>query len=140
MSKRQTDPAIRRELRALRAAHPELASDSDGQRQMERLAALRVRFRQLDAAISSAGGAHAETATLVAESRQVSRACLALETQLNRPFVLSKRADEDFSALQASRRQFLARASAAPATEPQPESRPITAAALLRRDRDEFDS
>ncbi len=83
---RHADPEITKELRSLKRAHPALAGDADAIKQMERLASMRVKFRQLDTLIQQAGGAATADVEQLSELRQLSKACSALEAQLRRWF------------------------------------------------------
>lgn len=103
---RHADPEITKELRALRKAHPELARDTDATKQMERLASMRVKFKQLDAAIQAAGGAATADVEQLSELRQLSKACSALETQLRRWFAPPSGVDA-FALMASVRRQLL---------------------------------
>jgi hypothetical protein len=143
--RRKTDPDIAKELRVIRRRHPDLAGDTDALRQMEQLASLTVKFRQLDTAIRAAGGAHEATAAMTAELRQLSRACSSLKAQLDRPrFESAPRVDAVLQ-MAIDRRRLIERAKAR-ALEgesvpvPEPAERPFSVAGLLRQQRkDELD-
>lgn len=78
---RRPSVAIGRELRSIQDQHAGLADDNDAADVMRRLATLRVRFRELAAAIDHGGGAP-DNLELVSELRQCSRSCSTLERQL----------------------------------------------------------
>ncbi len=145
---RSADPAIRRELRRIRAEHTRLVGYADAEPVMHRLATLRAKFAQLDQVIQRAGGASEATALLVAELRQLSKGCSSLEAQLNRMGMFDRPRSDSFALLGLARQQLLARGKAEaingqtiPALEHQPaEHRPLSTAALIAQlDRDEVE-
>ena len=92
-SRKRLDPAVARELKRVKVAHPHLADDADAQRQMERLASMRVLFYELDSEVRRLGGAAQADMEQLAELRQLSRACSALEAQLKKWFMAAPGAD-----------------------------------------------
>lgn len=105
-ARKTLDPAVSRELKALRRAHPHLADDADAQRQMERLASMRVLFHELDSEVRRLGGAAQADMEQLAELRQLSRACSTLEAQLKKWFMPAPGADT-FALMALMRRQAL---------------------------------
>ena len=81
-SRKQLSPAVRAELKRIKAAHSGLLDRPDAVAQMRRLAAIRCRFEEVTALIEGAGGANAENLDLVAESRQLHRAAASIEKEL----------------------------------------------------------
>lgn len=138
--KSKSDPAIAAELRRIRREHPEAVGRPDAQRVMERLASLWQKYRQLDEVIKRAGGPSEETKELVAELRQLSRACSALETQLGKPVFEPAGPYDALAQMALDRRMLLERARARAAERkaievqatPVPAEPPFSVAALLK--------
>lgn len=145
MSAKLTDPAIAAELRRIRREHPEAIGRPDAHRVMARLASLWEKYRQLDAVIKQAGGPSEETKELVAELRQLSKACSALELQLAKPNFETDRPQDALVWMAATRKALIERARARQALEgqatpvPEPAEQPLSGSALLRRLRDDRD-
>lgn len=97
---------VARELRKIRAAHPELAKVPDAAAAMARLAAIRCRFKELTALIEAAGGAGPDNLDLLVESRQCSRAASAIERDL-RGWWSAPAAVDPFRLMVEARRQLL---------------------------------
>lgn len=105
-AKNPTDPAVSRELKRIKAAHPGLLDKPDAVAQMRRLAAIRCRFEEVTERIESAGGANADNLDLVAESRQLHRAAGAAEKELRSWWTAPTGADV-FGLMAELRRQAL---------------------------------
>lgn len=81
-TRKRLDPAVARELKHIKAAHPALRDRPEALPLMQRLASLRCRFKEVTTLIEVAGGANPDNLDLVAESRQLHRAAAAAEKEL----------------------------------------------------------
>jgi hypothetical protein len=146
MTERTTaDRAVAAEYGRLRRAYPALRDDPAALPILRRLATQRVRYQELSRLIAEQGGSSTENLDVVAEARQCSRSCSALEAQLRSWWTEQPASNDAITLMAATRRALVAAAVAreeaakaekARLIEHQPTRQPPTAAQLLEQARD----
>lgn len=138
--KSKNDPETAAELRRIQRQHPDWAARPDARPIMTRLAILRCRFHEMNAAVREAGGSKEATAAMTAELRQLSRACSALEQQLSKPTFEPAGQQNEMSLMLAVRNRLVAAAKAREAAKAingeatAVPAEPFSVAALLQKD------
>lgn len=132
------DKQVAKELRRIRKQFPRLTDEPAAAAPMTRLASLRVRYAELTRLINEQGGASAETLPLVAESRQVARACGVIERELKGWLEFHPSASDAFALMAEARRRLISRAAAAESIpgESEPVQEPFSPGRLIRDARD----